>query len=474
MLPCAYDLYFIPWTWNFFLSYFCFLLPLLLRLKGHRHVELVSLPIEIVNQVFLHLDIPSVLAVRLSCKTFYSVTKTRQFWYSRVSQLIETRYVCPPEENVDEYNVDELERWVRRRSRPRDVFASHSQQPSFHERTLDLQPLGLSNLEFWDFKLVPGGRWLLIYHPSVAMHFIDLDSPNPSPRLLFDPRKIDGEICKPKMVVFSIWIDKGAPRLSFRLAFVIFTKVDLADHGANATLVASNIAILRNFDLELWPMCTALNNRYLVQVWCGNDVSTTSPIGVYDYNQALGCHDYLMTRSSEHSIGVVISGNMEFICSDIFAMQNTASRSLSIFEIGPSASLILLHRIDMHSRSWSTIRWTPGASIITMMDNDGRGELQGLVIPHDPSCPPTIVVLGRCNKRKSCVYTLGTWLLVAREKVHEIFSHDWDLDSSINDELTLTSHCRVDFTTGFLILDEDTGRFLAYPCRRKLVIYDIV
>ncbi|KAF7761249.1 hypothetical protein Agabi119p4_10658 [Agaricus bisporus var. burnettii] len=440
-------------------------------------------PVEILAQVFLHLDIPGVIAVRLSCKSFYSVTKTRQFWYNRVSQLIETRYVCPPEENLDEYNIAELERWVMRRCRSREVFANHS-QPSFHERTLEFHCLGLSGPEFWGSKLIPGGRWLLITHPSLAKptRFLDLDSPNPTPHLLFDPREIDDAIREVRTVKFKIWMDRGAPRLSFRLALVVFAKdisrtyicqVDLAGHGANATLVASNIAILRNTDLSMFPLYTALNDSYLVQVWCGRGVPMTIRIEVYDYRKTSGSLDYPTNQSNEHLIVAPPYENMEFIDKDIFAMSNQQSSSLLIFEIGPSASINLLHRIDMYSSSWSTIRWTPGASIVTMMNVD-REELQGLIIPHVPSRPPTIVVLGRCKKRKSGVYKLGTWVSVVVDKVHEVISYDWDLNSPVNFERTLTPHCQVNFSTRLLTFDEDTGRFLVFRGHKTLVIYDII
>ncbi|KAF7761230.1 hypothetical protein Agabi119p4_10639 [Agaricus bisporus var. burnettii] len=382
-------------------------------------------PVELLAQVFMYLDTSSVLAVRQSCKTFYSVTKTRQFWYNRVNQLIKTHYVCPPEESLDEYNVDELERWVTRRCRSRDVFTNHS-QPSFRKRTLDQQkpPRPSDRLQHWDFIFIPGGRWLLTTQHPANVYFVDLDSPQPLSRLLFDPREIDDAICEALTVKSKIWIDRGAPRLSFRLALVVFTKdlsrtyicqVDLAGHGANATLVASNIAILRNMNLHMRPLCTALNDSYLVHVWCERGGSTTTRTGVYDYRQALGCLDYPMAQANEHSIDALTDRNMDFIFKDIFAMSDQESHSLLISEIGPSASLNLLHRIDMYASSWSTIRWTPSASIITMM-NAHWDELQGLVIPHDSNRPPTIVELGRCQEKKpgGHIYSvLGFWWLWA-------------------------------------------------------------
>ncbi|XP_006457048.1 hypothetical protein AGABI2DRAFT_122921 [Agaricus bisporus var. bisporus H97] len=128
--------------------------------------------------------------------------------------------------------------------------------------------------------------------------------------------------------------------------------------------------------------------------------------------------------------------------------------------------------VDVYTPLWSTVRWTPGASIITTMDVD-RTELRGVVIPHDSSHPPTIVVLGRCNGGKSSEYRLGTRVFVVEGKVHEIFSYDWDFHSPVNHERTLTSR-RVDFSSNLLPFDEDIGRFLAYTSEMQLVINDII
>jgi hypothetical protein len=258
------------------------------------------------------------------------VTKTRQFWYNRINTLIQAHYICSPEDELDKYTVDELEKWALRRARALDVYTS-SRKPHFHKRTVGLPSEGLSRLHSSDFILIPGGRWLLICHPAIV-YYMDLDFPEPTLHTLFDPHDIDDQIRDPQSAAFATWIDKAAPRLSFRLAFLVHTKgvleflvailnrlsrvadvfrtytsqINMAGHGADATLVASNTAMLRSFNLDLWVVELTLNDRYLVQVWCTE--SMVGQIGIYDHRLALGCPDYPMNHDSNHAFDVANPG----------------------------------------------------------------------------------------------------------------------------------------------------------------------
>jgi len=137
--------------------------------------------------------------------------------------LTKAHYICPPEDELDNYTVNELERWTLRRVHALDVFTG-SRKPHFCKRTVEIQSAGLSGLRSSHFKLIRGGRWLLIRHPSAVVYYMDLDSPKPTLRTLFDPHEIDNRIREPESVTFTTWIDKASPRLSFRLALLVRTK----------------------------------------------------------------------------------------------------------------------------------------------------------------------------------------------------------------------------------------------------------
>jgi hypothetical protein len=162
---------------------------------------------------------------------------------------------------------------------------------------------------------------------------------------------------------------------------------------------------------------------------------------------------------------------MEFIYDNILAIQSMKTSSLSIFEVESSISLKLLHRIDMFAHPWSTPRWTPIATVIAM-SNRLSPDIQGLVIPHNTSHPPIIVELGSCGvEAHRCI--LGTRLLVTREWPHKVFRYGWDLAAPANQPSALACIFEEEFSP-ILKFDEDTGRFLAYPTRWQLDIFDII
>jgi hypothetical protein len=188
--------------------------------------------------------------------------------------------------------------------------------------------------------------------------------------------------------------------------------------------------VLRDFNLDVCHSNVALNDRYLVQA-CIDEAMCTR-IGVYDYRLALGCPDYPLNHDGNwhflrmrspgvcpflvHSI--IHSDNflkqmIEFIYDDILVIRCVESEYISIFAVEPSTSPKLLCRF--RGRLSSLRRWTPRVTITTMTD-DITGELQGLVISHDPSCPPKIVYLGRFNQWNKCYHTLGTWIRVDQER----------------------------------------------------------
>lgn len=108
------------------------------------------------------------------------------------------------------------------------------------------------------------------------------------------------------------------------------------------------------------------------------------------------------------------------------------------------------------------------------MTDDITGELQGLVISHDPSCPPKIVYLGRFNQWNKCYHTLGTWLSVAHNELDEVTSYNLDFNLPSGWPSKVTYRFEERFTNNLLTFDEDTGRFLRYTDRRYLAIYDLV
>lgn len=201
---------------------------------------ITALPIEILSNVFVHLDYPSLLAVKTvryyprkstfqlsctpesiqTCKALHFATRSRQLWYEVLAKLEEDYHLNPPEEELNNYTIEELEHWISVRSRAQGMWAG-SIQPRSQKRPIVPHPDSKHPCaKYW--KILPGGRWLLTAHTQALMiYMLDLDSTDPQPRLLFDARDLDQRTDGGHHKVnHFIWIDRSKPRLSFRIAGV--------------------------------------------------------------------------------------------------------------------------------------------------------------------------------------------------------------------------------------------------------------
>jgi hypothetical protein len=150
--------------------------------------------------------------IRKTCKTLRSVIMTRQFWYNRIHRLCKEHLVSPPEEELEEYTIAELEQWTLRR-----IWARSTLPTRLRLRSRNTEALFMSNT----MEFVPGGRWLLVAHGDLRVYFFDLDSNDLEQHLLFDPGHIDSHISNCCTLGNHIWIDHKAPRLSFRCAICL-------------------------------------------------------------------------------------------------------------------------------------------------------------------------------------------------------------------------------------------------------------
>jgi hypothetical protein len=137
---------------------------------------------------------------------------TRQFWYHRIHRLCKEHLVSPPEEELEEYTIAELEKWTLRRIRARCNLPTKLQRRS---RNVDTSPD-----TSYHSLLIPGGRWLLAFRFDGFVYSFDLDSNYLNRYTLFDPSQV-GPLTRNFGITYPgkcVWIDHKAPRLSFRFA----------------------------------------------------------------------------------------------------------------------------------------------------------------------------------------------------------------------------------------------------------------
>ncbi|EKM79159.1 hypothetical protein AGABI1DRAFT_128322 [Agaricus bisporus var. burnettii JB137-S8] len=458
-----------------------------------REVEgLMSLPNEVLSRIFIYVDDSDIPILQ---QTLRSVIMTRQFWYNRIHRLCEEHVVSPPEEELKEYSIVQLEKWTMRRIRARSTFPVKLQLRSQYRPILGF---------YGDIFLVPGGRWLLNFHQDLRVYFVDLDSSNLQLDLLLEARMIDPRVSQYQFNGNRIWIDHNAPRLSFHFEgsladaegciWVYIYQVDLVGHGTGAKLVARLITTFRSPRENNPHGSHALNKRYFVQD--RGYMSTPGPgVKIFDYRQTLGRRDYPVMECHTFP-SEFYSSEMEFIHEDVLAIRSgstsfhynpdTESSFYYIFDIESPTSFKLLHKIEIPQAAvvFSRPCWTSQASLITFVSYpiscDAR-VLHGLVIPHDSKNHPWMVELGNFvgKERLNMGFKLGIFSSLhcnSEEDTISRFRHEWDYTCAlprIGPAYISILKQDVEHMKTFIAFDEDTGRSVHFD-DGNLDVVDIV
>lgn len=148
------------------------------------------------------------------------VTKARQIWSKFIDDLVRDHKITPPEEEIESYTVEELEKWAATRNRAKDLRQGQ-RQLRFRSRILE------EDGERIDWvgrgQILPGGRWLLASH-NRYMYFYDLGAPLLESQVLLNSETMEEatvEYCVP-------WVDRSKERLTFFVATRVASPSKLA------------------------------------------------------------------------------------------------------------------------------------------------------------------------------------------------------------------------------------------------------
>ncbi|KXN83797.1 hypothetical protein AN958_01074 [Leucoagaricus sp. SymC.cos] len=189
----------------------------------------------------------STLSESQTCKSWNRATKTREVWANLITRFTSFQNRNPaPEEPVESYSPEELERWLLSRLSVELGWRNEKSEPTRY------RPIKCSTPAV--FHLIEGGRWLLV--PDVEgigrVSVIDLDKRNPSMAHLIEPmHKLDAS----RTLLMAVDIDRSVRTLTFNLvlttnvmreptsppAHVRIYKVQLKGHGKEAYLEAKHL-----------------------------------------------------------------------------------------------------------------------------------------------------------------------------------------------------------------------------------------
>ncbi|XP_006455440.1 hypothetical protein AGABI2DRAFT_121372 [Agaricus bisporus var. bisporus H97] len=407
--------------------------------------------------------------------------------------------VPAPEEEIDAYTVEELEKWVFRRNRAQALWAGISKN-RFRTRIVNLPDYPINSSCYC--KLIPGGRWLLVGYSNATMYVIDLeDATSLTSHLLCDPGEFYKNLCETGNITYNFWVNPSKSRLSLRIAGCVTEsfsdartfvyQVDLVGHGSAATLIARPYAYFPNRGPGYRSPSFGLNERYVVNHWREDDDEGPAAAGqlqVYDYSAKVveGGEDQPMSSDSNPII-CNLSGSffnaINFVHDDTFVVLGTSPDAVYVLEINPiTRSITLLHTIIIETSSdcdlwWSDIVGFPGSSESRMVFLGYNPTfLRGIVIPHHKNIPATKVefaeVQSDWNQTPNLtalglsvsLFFQSDWLQDVG--LFRIFSQSWD----ISQPNQLADYFSVDYESmndGFELasFDQNIGR-VAY------IVYD--
>ncbi|KAF9444731.1 hypothetical protein P691DRAFT_763149 [Macrolepiota fuliginosa MF-IS2] len=418
----------------------------LLRARWHQisssQKTISVLPPEVLCEIFKHLDSRGLLATKLTCKTFYNTTRSRQFWYRLVESCESIRGGSKINESINRLAILDLERWVMRRLRAYESWFSDAPL-AFRARQFQC-----SKVKIGQSKLLPGGRWLLTSTPHGQYFIYDLDSPHTEPQLLFDPGEYNGEDrTRDELTYFSVWVNPVGETLSFRV--VVWRRGRLLAGRATRTQIyeATLEEDGRKFLSTGAPLYTsltygdnksriAISDKYLAEIWTvGNGEGGFRPVlFVCQYMADEGFNSRLEVRADLVTTGVLYHIYMTLNDHIVVAGHNFIEiYTISQFRsLGEQEKLGPLHRLQFPSASSISrlVQPFPYQNFLWAVFVIRGKEIRVMRIPRNASDHPLEVTLG-CRSQdwgrlSDPTFISQTATASLHDQTMDVLTYSWD------------------------------------------------
>ncbi|KAF4621250.1 hypothetical protein D9613_000052 [Agrocybe pediades] len=171
---------------------------------------ITTLPLEILIQVLQELDFLDVLRVRQTCKLLCRATTARPIWIDLFEECERsTPGLIKLEKPLDLYSSEELERVVIVAKSTEMGWRGRDDTPSRRRHIEDIEV-------YQDVYLVPGGRWLLVFHFTGEISYHDLDSADYRKKRILVAG--DVRLARCNMTFFAVDVSNRTPWQNFKLA----------------------------------------------------------------------------------------------------------------------------------------------------------------------------------------------------------------------------------------------------------------
>ncbi|KXN86003.1 hypothetical protein AN958_10613 [Leucoagaricus sp. SymC.cos] len=242
--------------------------PLLTNTRSQKSSPILTIPPELIHQIFLHLNAQTLISMRQVCRAFYEVTFSRQFCYARIQQLCSHPGITHGGMRLKDSSIQALIQWMIHRLRVREQWAS-SIPPRFRYRLID------SRNHYSQTEVLPGGRWLFGLNFEGNMTVLDLTRKGAHPRILL--RTATGG--RRPLTKFRVWYEDLEKELSFRVALynkdciprtkspIQVVRVRVVGFGSDASFTTIPITVIPETEHEGRRCALSFNDNYVLQYY---------------------------------------------------------------------------------------------------------------------------------------------------------------------------------------------------------------
>ncbi|KAF4610706.1 hypothetical protein D9613_007290 [Agrocybe pediades] len=213
-----------------------------------------TLPMEIFIAILEQVDFWDTLRFRRTCKTFHEITKAKAIW---IHLFRECKRLSPGalvlEKPLHMYSSNELERVVVVWKSTEVGWRSSDTNPSRH-RTIPITCTSPScgsihcstKHSYSGVYLVPGGRWLITFHPEGGMSYYDLESPDYEKQRPLVPNYLEiGPDCDLNGITFTVDIpDRCRTIQNFKLAQYVHENPNSTRIGQYRPIKIWNVSVI--------------------------------------------------------------------------------------------------------------------------------------------------------------------------------------------------------------------------------------
>ncbi|KAF9529597.1 hypothetical protein CPB83DRAFT_259344 [Crepidotus variabilis] len=195
-----------------------------------------ALPLDLISEIFGHLEWNDLLRVRLLSHAFLDATEQRSIWFSlyQTYSSYEPRTLWP-DRNISDYTTKELENLILSWKGVGMRWSKSGTAPS-SENSLALSDGAQAS------QLIPGGRWLVSGMSSGDVHFYDLLSSHAVARLVIPVSLTQASSCNIR-VKLSIDMEGDKFVFAFRLAVLLLPIPTRLGHGESVYIPADSCFI---------------------------------------------------------------------------------------------------------------------------------------------------------------------------------------------------------------------------------------